>query len=80
LAVPFKYAVKLPIIGPKLYYWFPMSLHDNPRFRWLDTFDWYAPKYQWKHTEEEVIHWFEEAGLKDIKKLDFPICVRGKKG
>ena len=80
IAIPAYHIFKMhPVYGNKIYKLFPMSLHKNSRYRWLDTFDWYAPKYQWKHTEEEVLAWFHEAGLVEIQKFDFPICVRGKK-
>lgn len=73
------YKIRLFGIGDTLYSWFPASLHPNYRYRWLDTFDWYAPKYQWKHTEEEVVGWFANAGLQDVRMFSPPICVRGKK-
>jgi ubiquinone/menaquinone biosynthesis C-methylase UbiE/uncharacterized protein YbaR (Trm112 family) len=38
----------------------PTSTHPIREWRILDTFDWYSPQYQWKHTYNEVIHWFEE--------------------
>ena len=45
----------------------------------LDTFDAYSPRYQWKHTDEEVVGWFREADLESIKVLGFPVSVRGTK-
>lgn len=45
----------------------------------LDTFDAWAPRYQWKHTEPEVRGWFEGAGLSDITALSFPVSMRGRK-
>jgi SAM-dependent methyltransferase/uncharacterized protein YbaR (Trm112 family) len=45
----------------------------------LDTFDLWAPRYQWKHTEPEVRGWFEQAGLTDVVTLSFPVSVRGTK-
>lgn len=35
----------------------------------LSVNDWLAPKYQWHHTKEEVVSWFEECGYKDIEIL-----------
>ena len=32
----------------------PTSVDPDPKWRWLDTFDWYSPRYQWKHTDAEV--------------------------
>jgi uncharacterized protein YbaR (Trm112 family)/ubiquinone/menaquinone biosynthesis C-methylase UbiE len=45
----------------------------------LDTFDWYSPLYQWKHTSPEVRGWFEEAGLGEVIELSFPVSFRGVK-
>ena len=58
-------------------YWLPVSTHVDWRVRITDTFDWYAPQYQWKHTVEEVEGWFREAGLVDISTQGFPVSVRG---
>lgn len=33
----------------------------------LSINDWLAPKYQWHHSAEEVISWYEEFGYKDIE-------------
>jgi len=45
----------------------------------LDTFDAWAPRYQWKHGEPEVRGWFEAAELTDIVALSFPVSMRGRK-
>jgi hypothetical protein len=58
----------------------PTSLNPDPEWRWLDTFDWYSPRYQWKHTYEEVERWFEEAGLHQIERGPFAVSVRGTRG
>ena len=47
--------------------------------RVLATFDWYSPKYQSKHTYEEVFTWFESCGLGDLHVSGQPIAVRGRK-
>lgn len=39
------------------------------RLRACDAFDWYAPKFQFHHTPEEVRGWYEEEGFRDIKFL-----------
>ncbi len=57
----------------------PVSDHPDPRVRLCDTFDWLAPRYQWKHTTEEVRGWFAEAGLTDVCALDKPVSVAGAK-
>jgi SAM-dependent methyltransferase len=53
------------------------STHPQWRVRLLDTFDWYSPRYQWKHTVAEVAGWFREAGLIDVDTQGFPVSVRG---
>jgi len=67
LSIPLYYLYKLPFVGLALRLLFPMSQHPNPRWRWLDTFDWYSPKYQHKHTWPEVHRWFEENGFGGIR-------------
>jgi len=57
----------------------PISLHPNWRWRWLDTFDWYTPTYQWKMLYPEVFRWFRTNGFLDIDVFDEPICMRGVK-
>ena len=47
--------------------------------RVLDTFDWYSPRYQSKHTYPEVCRWFRDEGLVDVRPLDPEVCVRGRK-
>lgn len=53
------------------------SNHPQWRVRVLDTFDWYSPIYQWKHSVAEVEEWFREAGLEEISTSGFPVSVRG---
>jgi SAM-dependent methyltransferase len=55
----------------------PVSAHPDPEWRVLDTFDWYSPRYQWKHTWAEVEGWFREAGLAGIRRSRFPVSVAG---
>ncbi len=70
---------KIRFLTSIAYLIFPASDHPIRAWRILDTFDWYSPKYQWKHTYNELILWFKESGLKGIKTLDSPVAVRGKK-
>ncbi len=49
-----------------LFKFFMFSLHPNAEWRWLDTFDWYSPKFAWKHSYPEVFQWCRDRGLKDI--------------
>jgi SAM-dependent methyltransferase len=57
----------------------PMSFDEDPRWRVLDTFDWYSPWFQSKHTYEEVFRWFESCGLEDMRIAGVPVSLRGRK-
>lgn len=74
---------KVPLIGRPaagiLGHLIPMSFNKDPDWRVLDTFDWYSPWYQSKHTYEEVFRWLESCGLEDLHVADEPISVRGRK-
>ena len=69
-------------IVAKILFW-PLLLvyvrgHTKWQIRLLDTFDWYSPKYQWKHTFNEVFGWFQQEGFYDIEKTpSHPIGVTG---
>jgi SAM-dependent methyltransferase len=76
-AVPLYYVNKIPILGLGLRWLIPVSNHPKADWRILDTFDWYSPRYQWKHSYEEVFPWFEEHGLKDIRVLGVPVALQG---
>ena len=56
-----------------------MAFHPDRRWRILDTFDWYSPWYQSKHTYEEVFRWFESCGLQDLRVIEQPIAVQGRR-
>jgi SAM-dependent methyltransferase len=47
--------------------------------RVLDTFDWYSPRYQSKHSYPEVCRWFRDSGLVNVEPLDPEVAVRGAK-
>jgi SAM-dependent methyltransferase len=72
---------KIPLVGrlasSSLAWLVPMSHNKDATWRVLDTFDWYSPWYQSKHTYEEVFRWFEDCGLQDLKVIEQPIAVRG---
>jgi SAM-dependent methyltransferase len=74
---------KIPLIGKPfsgvMRYMIPMSFNADPQWRVLDTFDWYSPWYQSKHTYEQVFRWFESCGLEDLTVGDIPVAVRGRK-
>ncbi len=46
-----------------------VSMHPDPEVRVCDTLDWYAPRYLFRHTAQEVAGWFAEAGLVDVVDL-----------
>jgi len=82
LAIPLYYLRELPVIGG--IFWLlaallPISGHPLKEWRWLDTFDWYAPKYQHKHRWHEVVSWFNGAGLVNVRRNRVSISYRGNK-
>jgi len=79
IAVPLYYLYRLPVLGKVLRLLPLISLHPNWRWRWLDTFDWYTPRYQWKLLYPEVFRWFRTSGFLDIEVFDDPIRMRGVK-
>jgi 2-polyprenyl-3-methyl-5-hydroxy-6-metoxy-1,4-benzoquinol methylase len=74
---------KVPIVGPPaaglVHHVFPVNRQKSPEARTLDTFDWYSPKYQSKHTYEQVFRWFEAMGMQDMGVGENSIAVRGRK-
>jgi SAM-dependent methyltransferase len=46
-----------------------VSMHPDAEVRVCDTFDWYAPKYLWRHSFDEVASWFAAAGLSGVVDL-----------
>jgi len=74
---------KIPLVGRPasgaLAYAIPMAFHPHREWRVLDTFDWYSPWYQSKHTYEEVFRWFESCGLENLRVLEKPIAVQGQR-
>jgi ubiquinone/menaquinone biosynthesis C-methylase UbiE/uncharacterized protein YbaR (Trm112 family) len=71
----------IPLIGIKagrqdvqrLIYWTMMKCFWNDDYdlvtNTIVNFDWYHPRYAWRHTPEEVRGWFEQHDL-DIRVLD----------
>ncbi len=57
----------------RLVYWHVAKLFWNEHMSFEENnhlnFDWYAPRYAWRHTEDEVRGWYEEAGL-EITRFD----------
>ena len=88
VAVPVLYNLQkglkhVPLVGRPaaglVHHVFPVNRQKDPEARMLDTFDWYSPKYQSKHTYEQVFRWYEAMGMEDMRIGDFSIAVRGRK-
>ena len=78
-AIPLYYVYRLPLLGKILQFVVPISQHPNWRWRWLNTFDWYTPKYQWGYLYPEIFRWFRENGFDEIEIFDGPIRMSGVK-
>lgn len=79
LAIPLYYFYRLPIIGLLGKALFPISLHPDPEWRVLDTFDCYSPVYQSYHTHWSVYEWFRESGLTEVGVLEPGVSFIGSK-
>jgi SAM-dependent methyltransferase len=78
-AIPWYYVCRLPLVGRLLFTLLPTSEHHDADWRVLDTFDWYSPQYQSLHTFPEVYRWFTSEGFGNIRLLDFPVAVSGRR-
>jgi SAM-dependent methyltransferase len=78
-AVPVYFIQKIPVIGTAMRVVLPVSDIPDWRWRWLDTFDWFTPKYQFKYLYPEIFRWFDRNGFRDIAIFDGPIRMRGVK-
>jgi SAM-dependent methyltransferase len=88
VAVPFFYWLDrglrvVPIVGEPvagvIHHVFPVNRHRDAETRVLDTLDWYSPKYQSKHTYEQVFRWFESCGLEKLSVGNDAVGVTGRK-
>src|SRR5688572_9789720 len=79
IAVPMYYVYRIPVAGKLLRLALSISMEPEARWRWLDTFDWYTPKYQFKYLYPEILRWFRENGFHDVEIFDGPIRMSGKK-
>lgn len=77
LAIPLYHLYKIPVLGLIGKAVWPISLHPDPEWRLLDTFDCYTPKYQFSYTHYEVYRWFQEVGLREIAVLEPGISFIG---
>ena len=79
IAIPLYWLHRVPLAGHLSRALLLTSLEPDPTWRWLDTFDWYSPRYQSKHSYAEVEGWFQEAGIAEVHRGPFPITVAGRK-
>ncbi len=88
LSIPYYHFLEavrvIPWIGElardRLLWYLFMPMHKDPFWRVLDTYDWYSPRYQWKHTPEEVEGWFKELGYEAIERQPlWQTAVRGRR-
>jgi ubiquinone/menaquinone biosynthesis C-methylase UbiE len=59
----------LPVVNRTLNKVVNFSAHPSRENRVCDTFDWYAPQYQFHHTVKELCGWFAESGFEQIRVL-----------
>lgn len=59
----------IPVVNRTLNKVVNFSNHPRWENRVCDTFDWYSPPWQWHHTPEEVINWFEESAFTEVREL-----------
>ena len=59
----------LPVLNQTLNKLVNFSAHPSRENRVCDTFDWFAPQYQFHHTVEELSGWFRDAGFDDLRVL-----------
>ncbi|HUM04195.1 MAG TPA: methyltransferase domain-containing protein [Terriglobales bacterium] len=88
VAVPVIYNLErglrhVPLVGRPvagvIHHVLPVNRQKDPEARMLDTFDWYSPKYQSKHTYEQVFRWYRDIGMEDMGIGEASIAVRGRK-
>ena len=78
-AVPLYYLYRLPVVGTIANLALPISMERHWRWRWLDTFDWYTPKYQFKYLYPEVYRWYHDAGFHEVEIFGEPVRMSGQK-
>ncbi len=78
-AVPLYYLYRIPVLGTIANLALPISMERQWQWRWLDTFDWYTPKYQFKYLYPEIFRWFHDAGFHELEIFGDPIRMSGQK-
>ena len=59
----------VPLVNRTLNKAVNFSAHPSYENRVCDTFDWWAPEYQYHHTVNELCEWFGEAGFDELLVL-----------
>lgn len=59
----------LPVLKQTLSKIVNFSTHPVRENRICDTFDWYAPEFQYHHSTRELESWFNDAGFEDLQIL-----------
>ena len=59
----------IPVVNKTLNKIINFSAHPSYENRVCDTFDWWAPEYQYHHTVDELSAWFREAGFAQLTVL-----------
>jgi SAM-dependent methyltransferase len=77
VSIPLYHVYRKSRLAPLFNRVLKISMHPDPQWRVLDTFDWYAPRYQHRHTLKEVLSWFRAAGLESMTIGPIPVTVRG---
>lgn len=80
ISVPLYYFYRIPVAGNIAKMLFVIPMWKDGRWRMLDTFDWYSPKYQSKHTHWEVGGWFKKNGFKNVQIYEGEITMSAQKG
>jgi SAM-dependent methyltransferase len=78
-AVPLYHVNRIPLVGWASRMVLPISHHPRASWRVLDTFDWYSPRFQSRHTYPEVYRWFREERLEDVQLHPTPVSVSGRR-
>ena len=64
----------LPVVNKTLNKVINFSAHPSRENRVCDTYDWFAPQYQFHHTVEELSGWFHDAGFDTLRVLPPEKC------
>jgi len=79
VAIPLYYVNRIPLLRYLGQGILPINMDPDWRWRVLDTFDCYSPKYQSYHSYPEVFGWFESKGLCRIRIVEPAVTVMGKR-